>query len=308
MKRYTGQQALYEAISRSRAKAKRGNILERLLPEVSKQETPAPPEGPSQVEPTGAPSETPAPATKELPRPSVLKDRLREPTVVRENAKLRRLARVDAPPEKPAAPAAKPWSLGRLVRPAGPSEPVPKWWRLKPLQLNAGRIEVSVPYHIGIAVALAVVLVVLGAFRLGQKFPRAVPQNAATENVAAGGASTQLADNWIVLAQYKNAADLREIENYFAKNGIDLSVYELASTRRQFVERGLDASVLPSGDGYLLVTASLYGDPLSPGTDGYRMKQRIVDVGKKYKTLKGKEAFAPAFENAYGMRITRVGQ
>ena len=41
MKRYTGQQALYEAISRSRAKAKQGSILEKLRPESFKPEDPA---------------------------------------------------------------------------------------------------------------------------------------------------------------------------------------------------------------------------------------------------------------------------
>ncbi len=41
MKRYTGQQALYEAISRSRAKTKQGSILEKLRPEHSKPENQA---------------------------------------------------------------------------------------------------------------------------------------------------------------------------------------------------------------------------------------------------------------------------
>ena len=66
MKRYTGQKALYEAISRSRAKAKRGNILEKFLPEAARQEKPAPEEGQPQVEPISASSDAP-PVVKEPP-------------------------------------------------------------------------------------------------------------------------------------------------------------------------------------------------------------------------------------------------
>ena len=55
MKRYTGQQALYEAISRSRAKAKQGSILDKLLPDHAKQETatpgPVPPVEPQHLSP-----------------------------------------------------------------------------------------------------------------------------------------------------------------------------------------------------------------------------------------------------------------
>ncbi len=91
MKRYTGQKALYEAISRSCAKAKRGNVLERFLPEVSKPEEPAPPGEQSEAEPPPRRPQcrhrreriAPAAAEKEKPRESV---------VVREIAKLRRLA------------------------------------------------------------------------------------------------------------------------------------------------------------------------------------------------------------------------
>ena len=173
MKRYTGQKALYEAISRSRAKAKRGNILERFLPEVTGQEKPPVPEGlaAGRAELTEAPAEPPV--AKEPSRPVL--ERLREAVAARENAKLKRLEKAEkaeVPPEKPAPPVVKPRAVEKADRPAPPSR-IPMWWRLKPLQLNEGRIEISVSYHIGIAVVLAVLVVILAGFRLGQKFPGA---------------------------------------------------------------------------------------------------------------------------------------
>jgi len=337
MKRYTGQKALYEAISRSRAKAKRGSILERLRPETTGPEKPAPQEGQSQVGPVEAPAETTPPAAKEPQRPPLEKPR--EPVIVRENAKLRRLAtaeRVEVPPEKPVPPPARPRFVEKTDRPAPPPGLVQRWWRLKPLQLNDGRVEVSVPYHIGIAVALAVILVILAAFRIGQKHPGAKakasvsaktsaqvsPQNAAAApdarttqaNTSAAPSSAaepaqQQGDHWIVLTRYKQRADLDLVKEYFGKNGIELTVVPLADARNVFAERQLNADVLPKGDGFLLVTSNLFSNPGKPDTDGYKMVQKIAEVGKKYKAPPGREPFAPNFfSDAYGMKISKVTQ
>ncbi len=330
MKRYTGQKALYEAISRSRAKARRGNIFERFLPEGVRQEKPAQPEGPSQVEPAGAPPEASPPVAEEPPRP--LPEKLREPMVVKEDTKLRRLTtaeRVDAPP------VVKPQFVEEVNRPAPLPGPVQTWWRLRPVQLNAGRVEISVPYRIGIVVVLVVTLVLLATFRIGQHYSgakgaptataktpaRAATQNAATETMAATTAQANSAaasaaggsespqkegDHWIVLAQHKNEADLDQVANYFAMYGIELRVYELAKVRQTLKDGGYSAR-LPSGDGYFLATRSLYDNPDKPGTNGYEIKQKIIELGKGYKAPKGYDSFATKhFSDAYGMKITKV--
>jgi hypothetical protein len=336
MKRYTGQKALYEAISRSRAKAKRGNILERFLPEVSRPEEPAPPEGQSQTEPIPAPPAAPEPAAKESPRPLPEKEKPREPVVVRENAKLRRLAaaeRVEMPPEKSAAPIVRPRPIEKMDRLAAPLGLVQAWWRLKPVQLNAGRVEISIPYHIGIVVVLVVALLVLTAFRLGQKHPGAkakadvptktaaqtTPQNATKEGTAAKASEPALAaaapagssakkegDHWLVLVKHKNEVDLEEVVKYFGQNGIDLTIVPLPEARKAFAERGLNAAILPNGNDFLLVTSKLYSNPKSPDTEGYAEKQKIVELGRKYKAPAGREKFAPNyFRDAYWMKITK---
>ncbi|MCX5643573.1 MAG: hypothetical protein NTZ17_02640 [Phycisphaerae bacterium] len=329
MKRYTGQKALYEAISRSRAKARRGNILERFLPEGIGQEEPAQQEGQSQVEPTVAPPEASPPVAKEPPRP--LPEKLREPMIVKEDSKLRRLTtveRVDAPP------VVKPQFVEKVNRPAPRPGPVQTWWRLRPVQLNAGHVEISVPYHIGIVVVLVLTLALLAAFRIGQhsgakgvaavtaKTPaRAAPQNAATETMAAtttqvdgsavsapGGSETpqKEGDHWIILAQHKNEADLRQVADYFAAHGIQLKVYGLAEVRQALKDGGYSAK-LPSGDGYFLATRFVYSNPDKPGTDGYEVKQKIIELGQGYKASRGFESFAAKhFSDAYGMKITKM--
>ena len=49
-----------------------------------------------------------------------------------------------------------------------PPSPVQTWLKPRPVQLNEGRIEISVPYYIGVIAGLVVLVVVLTAFRLGQ--------------------------------------------------------------------------------------------------------------------------------------------
>lgn len=298
MKRHTGQKALYEAISRSRAKAKRGSILERLRPEVPKQDKPDREEPGARPEPVQAPAE------------------------------------VAKPPVKRPPPVVKPKPVEKA---GGPASPGQTWLRPKPVQFNAGRIEISVPYHIAVPVALAMVLVILIAFKLGQIDQRAEPSAPQAESASparaperptsesatigtanrpepataavppgSGALTESQRDHWIVLAQYKRKADLEAVERYFDQSGIDVLVVSIEEVRQVFADRGLNAGVLPSSEGYLLVTNGLYNNPENPGTDGSEMKKRIQDLGRGYKAPQGYESFAPHyFSDAYGMKITK---
>lgn len=383
MKRYTGQQALYEAISRSRAKAKRRSIIERLRPETTRQEKPAPVEEPPQAEPVEAPVEEPQPVAKEPPRPAVEKPS--ELPSVRQNAKLRWLAAVkkEGPRERPEpveAPAEEPQPLAKepprpeVEKPPelpsvrqtaklrwlaavknevpreGPEPPVPQRrsvevaeddppvspqvqvpWRVRPLQLHAGRIEVSVPYHIGVAVALVVVLAIMATFRIGQKYPRTTlastmptrpPSTAVRPNAAeikvekvpqpdgsasaptTGQSAMPQGDHWIVLVQHKEQMDLEPVIGHFAQHGIELGIVSLDRVRQYFTDAGLNAARLPGGAGYLLVTRGMFSNPEKPGTDGYAMKQKIIEVGTQYRAPAGRETFAARrFSDAYGMKV-----
>lgn len=334
MKRYTGQQALYEAISRSQAKAKRGGILEKLRPQPPKEEPHAPEEPKALTELPATPDVASQSAAKG-PAKSTAKERLRQA-----------LAKRDAPAEKPAdkseSPVAKPRPVEGIGRPAQhrPAQPL---LRPKALQLNGGRVEVSVPYHIGVAAALAMVLLVLGAFRIGQEYPvgqvrdnvpaqppvRSAPQNAATmttnrprpetpapdlravepvtaqESVKAQSAPQGQGDHLLVLARSRRQEDLAPVIKFFHDNGVELMPLPLTdATREVFRGNGYNASALGSGDGFLLIATRCYNNPEREGTDGYEMKKKIIDLGEKYKAQPGSQMFAPHyFSDTYGIKV-----
>lgn len=341
MKRYTGQQALYEAISRSRAKAKQGSILERLLPDRSKSENPAAKFGPPTAAQTGSPVDPLAQRTNapEAVEPS---QSMKEPAQQAQTPWSKVVSESGATPVESAEPAARPRLIERIASSVPPTG-VQTWLKPRPVQFNEGRIEISVPYYVGIIVALAGLLVTLGAYRLGQarsagEVKGALPvqpagarsggstnppvvsaQDSAGTDAArpqpnptapAGGrqdvaATGAQGDHWIVLAQYHSRRDLEKVQEYFAQQGIELGIMPLDSeSRKAFAEAGFNANALPTGANFLLVTKNLYSNPKVPGSDGYAMKQKITEVGAKYRAPSGFERFAPNyFSDAYGMKI-----
>ena len=196
-------------------------------------------------------------------------------------------------------------------------------WPKRPriVQFNADRIEISMPYPLAIAFLLGVVLLVLVAFRLGQGTKS--EQGVTTSDVEGaakmgeGGskaanlsavqarkpaiaaekpkgkavqkakmiAAMPTANNVIVLVQYQVQADLVPVREHFAKYGIE-------------------TEIVRENDWYFLITKSRYENPEKPGTDGYKAKRRIIEVGAKYKAPKGYETFSPHFfRDAYGKKI-----
>jgi hypothetical protein len=308
MRRYTGQKALYEAIARTQAKLQRRGILERLHTG------------------NGGPEE--APPAVETPKPQA------EPVSVQ-------VEPVKPPVEKPVAE--KPFvPVVKPVRPVEHAEPQPRpaqpWLRPKTVQVHDGRIEISLPYTIGVTVLLAAVLLVLGAFRLGQMqhqlrlpavndgaasqakppAPKTDPIPAKQETPAApvqvtekpatdtGGTATVPAkqgDHVIVLAQHQQQKALEAAQKYFAQNGIATDVIDVATLRAGLNSRGVNTNVLGTRGGYMLVS-DLCDNPENPGTEGYKLKQRIKEVGRGYKAPAGLESFAPKyFSDAYGMKV-----
>jgi len=314
MKRYTGQKALYEAIARTRAKSQRRGILERLYPGGVREE---PVEPPAAEEPKPQPPVRVEPIKPPEPKPVV---------------------------EKPPAPVFKP-----IVRPVADEpkpqpqpqpRPVQPWLRPKAVQLHDGRIEISLPYTLGVTVLLVAILLVLGAFRLGQAqrrvqlpavkdgttaqptsvAPKVEPAPARAETPApapsvretpatdtgAGAATTtptaKAGDNVIVLARHAQSKPLEAVQAFYKEQGIDLEVIVVAKLWDYLAGAGLNTSVLGNRDGYMLVTKDYYDNPENPGTNGFRAKQKIIEIGKGYKN----PLFAPRyFSDAYGMKIRK---
>jgi len=193
-------------------------------------------------------------------------------------------------------------------------------WPKRPraVQFNAGRIDISIPYQIAIAIILGIILLLLVAFRLGQityrssqkvtdsavpmpkNLPLIAPRPAAAapqtlmsaEETAPAPASTEKiepvnpkANNRIVIQTYQLRAHLAPVKQYFAQFGIETEIKKIS-------------------DWYYLVTKNKYENPEKPGTDGYLAKQKIIEWGAQYKAPPGYETFgSKPFHDAYGMRF-----
>lgn len=196
-------------------------------------------------------------------------------------------------------------------RPAGESttqipERVTRWpKRPRIVQFNAGKIEVSIPYQVAIALLLGVILLVLIAFRLGQKTKSkqggitapdvkktteggegsSEAANLSAEKIAQPTAESPKGNNRIVIQTYRLRTHLEPVKQYFARFGIETDIKKI-------------------DDWYYLVTKDKYENPEKSGTDGYFAKQKIIELGAEYKAPQGYETFgSKPFYDAYGQRF-----
>jgi hypothetical protein len=215
------------------------------------------------------------------------------------------LAAGKSPSESPAQAKTEAETTGIPAVPAWPRKP-------RAVQLNAGRIEFSVPYQVAIAVLLIVALILLGAYRLGQRSGsgkdaagstvKTTAKQARTEPVQRASATVEPApeqltkasehpapkegNNVIVLVEYDRDADLVPVQQHFRKHGIE-------------------TEIVPAPNGrYYLWTKEHYKSVNTPGTPGYEAKQRIKEIGAKYVAPPNYETFAPHyFSDAYGKYV-----
>jgi len=128
-----------------------------------------------------------------------------------------------------------------------------------------------------------------------QKAAAATPQTPApVERVAPAPAAVsavkvepvkQKGNNRIVIQTYQLRADLEPVKQFFAQFGIETEIIKI-------------------NDWYYLVTKDKYENPEKPGTDGYLAKQKIIELGTKYKAPQGYETFGKKpFYDAYGMNF-----
>lgn len=195
-----------------------------------------------------------------------------------------------------------------------------KWWR-KPrvVQLNAGRIEFSMPYQIAVVLVLVFIFVILAAYRLGQSSYPAEPQQADQPEPAVQEMDGEkpveraMSDISQPSAPPENATAKTEVAEPvkpMGNNVIVLVVYDslpdLAPVQAHFSEYGIETEIVTERGRYFLQTKQRYDNPATPGTDGYIAKQKIAEVGAKYKgkAPAGYESFAPFyFSDAYGKKV-----
>jgi len=199
-----------------------------------------------------------------------------------------------------------------------PAEPLvpeaPRWLRgPKIFQFTAGRIEVSLPYQIAVAILMGVVLLFLVVFRLGQlsykqpaaasKISNPAQQPAAEPVVIAKSAEKKLPLPGVIQQKPESAASEPRKNNRIVIKSYPLSSH-LEPAKQYFADKGIETEIRKSGDAYLLVTKEKYDNPERPGTDGYAAKQKIIELGAQYKAPQGFDQFGTKpFHDAYGMKF-----
>jgi hypothetical protein len=186
------------------------------------------------------------------------------------------------------------------------------------VQFNAGRIEISVPYQLAVALLLGLIVLVLVAFRLGQITYRSSQK--ATGSAAKKTESMQKVTPKVVAVAPQGAVPAKEktpvppvaqkVEPVKSKgdNRIVIQTYQLRAdlepVKQYFAQFGIETEILKISDWYFLVTKDKYENPAKAGTDGYIAKQKIIELGAKYKAPPGYEAFgSKPFSDAYGKKF-----
>lgn len=191
-------------------------------------------------------------------------------------------------------------------------------WPRKPriIQLSAGRLEISIPYEVAVALLLGIILLLLLVYRAGQ-FSSPADKKIAAEEPETPPAAQPVIPAAIELAQppdttdKKVAAALAErIEQPEQKgdNRIVIQTYQLRPhlepVKQYFARFGIETEIKKIGDWYYLVTVNKYENPERPGTDGYAAKQKIIELGAAYRAPLGYETFGDKpFHDAYGKRF-----
>ncbi|MGA2679088.1 MAG: hypothetical protein ABSF37_07285 [Sedimentisphaerales bacterium] len=200
-------------------------------------------------------------------------------------------------------PSTNPETLPNVVR-----------WVRKPgfVQFNSGRIEFSIPYQVGIAIALGMLLAAVLLFRLGQRVGnRYLPAN--TPAAAKPVTPKPVTQDTPVVKQptAQDTSAVAVVANQptsTGKNRIVLKMYQVRShlepAKEYFDKMGVATEIIEKDNWYYLVTKNKYDNPGKAGTDGYLAKQKIIELGAGYKAPVGFETFGPnPFSDAYGKRF-----
>ena len=197
------------------------------------------------------------------------------------------------------------------------TEVATQWWKKpKILQYQGGRLEFSMSYQLAITIVLIFLLLLVIAYGMGKRSyaakmqaDRSVPtsqeniqddpiRQTTNGNVRSGDNAASMqpvnprtvpakttGDHVIILKEYHALADLIPVRDYFQKN---LIMTEIVMRNNR----------------YFLQTIDTYDNPEREGTDGFKAKQKIIEIGKGYKAKNGNESFAPnLFSDAYGMKV-----
>jgi hypothetical protein len=178
-----------------------------------------------------------------------------------------------------------------------------RWDRPRPIQVFDRRIEISVTFPVAAIIAAGCVLTLILVYKAGQySAPR-------TESVPGARLSPETLpdDGQDVITGYNT--ERPALAHKRPGNAVVIQAYPLRAhlepVRLFFENHGINTEILKDGDIYLLVTTERFEEnPNRPGTQGYMLKQRIIELGPSYKAAPGRETFAPNyFRDAYARRF-----
>jgi hypothetical protein len=184
-------------------------------------------------------------------------------------------------------------------------------WPKKPriVQFNVGRVEFSMPYQLAIAIVLCFLLAALVLFRLGQNSGRAegVESDA---SVTSSAQNTEARSDLPVkrVERKERMASTSEAGESSGSNRIVIQTWQsrsqLEPVKKYFDQAGIETEIRKIGNTYYLVTKDKYENPEKKGTDGYKAKERIIELGANYKSPAGYGSFGlKPFHDAYGMKF-----
>jgi hypothetical protein len=201
-------------------------------------------------------------------------------------------------------------------------------WSKKPrlVQYNAGRIEFSMPYQVAVALVLALILVILVSYRLGQlSYQPREPESAQPSGLMRQVEKENGTERAMIDAAPSAPAPVESTppETEIVESDVEPNVEPATSTgsnvivlaqyhapadlipvQEYFAEHGITTDIELIGGVYFLLTTNKYDNPNRPGTDGYEAKLKIIEIGQKYEAPPGRESFAThRFRDAYGMKV-----
>jgi hypothetical protein len=208
-------------------------------------------------------------------------------------------------------PVEKPVADERPIERPAVEKPAVTTWPKKPaiVQVNAGRIEFSLPYQVAIALLLGVVLVFLVVYRLGQMSYATVPAESGSGVPPGRDAETGKApvvDRSATVAPPSRAETTQPAE-LGGKNVIVIVEYDrkrdLIPVQEHYRFYGIETEIVSSNGRYFLWTKERY-DSFAPGTPGARDLQKVINVGARYKAEADYERFGTQpFDDAYGKKV-----
>jgi hypothetical protein len=184
-------------------------------------------------------------------------------------------------------------------------------WEPRAIQFNSGRIELLLPYPVVFILVLAVLIVILAAFKLGQS----TSSEARKPRVDLGRQNSQMNANSGETGGVKGAAagqtenkeeNRQNVFNGTVRSGNAVLIQEhgaladLVPVKRFFAESEIATEIIRTGSTFYLVTKERFaGNPDKKDSPGFLLKQQIISLGTKYQAPPDCARFT-GFGDAYG--------